>query len=360
MPTNPTTVTFTVENPDLTTDTYVFGVDVEVTNPSVGQFVLELPAQSIVGTYHYSVVGTGSVEATSQGDFTITPVTSEPGVPGFGPCTPWCDASDVAACAGVTLSADNNDLLAANAISASQMLFELEGRMHSGLCEKTVRPCNTVCGCNWQVLSRGFVVWTDAWLYGGGYWGGWNCGDDAPCGCWPLSRVKLSGYPVRSVTEVKIDGAVLAPDEYRLDESRYVTRLNDHWWPGCQDLSLADTESGTWSITYNYGAEPPLLGKQAAAQLGGELYSACTTGECALPKGTTRVTRQGVTIEKLAFTTWGFMPASRARGLARPGWNTGLPLVDAFLNTLNRNGIPRRPTFYAPSSTRRYARPVGP
>src|SRR3546814_8017420 len=35
---------------------------------------------------------------------------------------------------------------------ASQLLYELSGRQFAGTCQKTVRPCNTGCGCNWQVL----------------------------------------------------------------------------------------------------------------------------------------------------------------------------------------------------------------
>ena len=55
----------------------------------------------------------------------------------------------------------------------------------------------------------------------------------------------------------------------------------------------------------------------AAAQLGCEIYKACSgaesSGDCALPSGVTRVTRQGITIEKLAFTTWAYQRETRAR-----------------------------------------------
>ncbi len=61
-------------------------------------------------------------------------------------------------------------------------------------------------------------------------------------------------------------------------------------------------------------------------------------------------------IEKQAFTTWAFMPPSRARTRA-PGWNTGMALVDAFLNTYNSSGVKRRPVFWAPGKG--YARSVG-
>lgn len=97
----------------------------------------------------------------------------------------------------------------------------------------------------------------------------------------------------------------------------------------------------------------------AAAQLACEIYKACadvTSGDCVLPKGVTRVTRQGVTIEKLAFTSWGYIGKNN-RGFA-PGWRTGLPLVDAFLNAYARSGLVRRPVFWSPGK-RQYAQEFG-
>lgn len=64
-----------------------------------------------------------------------------------------------------------------------------------------------------------------------------------------------------------------------------------------------------------------------------------------LPAGTTRVIQQNVVVEKLAFTQWAF---STGR------WQTGLPLVDMFLNAYASSGIKRRPTFWAPGH-RQYA-----
>ena len=157
------------------------------------------------------------------------------------------------------------------------------------------------------------------------------------------------------ITEVKIDGVALSGDDFRLDENRYLTRLGGGSWPACQDMALEDTEEGTFSISYGYGASPPALGVSAAAQLACELYKACDvdaggSSTCALPKGTTRVTRQGITIERMAFTAWAWT-------LDR-GWHTGLPLVDAFLSMTNPGRLQRRPVFWAPG--KRYARPVGP
>lgn len=68
-----------------------------------------------------------------------------------------------------------------------------------------------------------------------------------------------------------------------------------------------------------------------------------------LPKGVTRITRQGITIDKLAFTSWGYREGR---------WATGLPLVDAFLATVNPAGLQRRPVFWAPGK-RQYAQDWG-
>jgi hypothetical protein len=183
------------------------------------------------------------------------------------------------------------------------------------------------------------LIWT------GSYWGS---NGTRHCGCSCLSSVKLSGYPVQIITEVKIDGEVIAPSEYRLDEHRRLTRLNGLHWPSCQDLSLGDDEEGTFSITYAYGASPPPEAVNAAAQLACEIYKQCANvGECNLPTGATRVSRQGITIERQFFQR---DPVSGA-------WRTGLPLVDLFLNTDNPSGVRSRPIFWAPGQ--RYARPIG-
>ena len=88
----------------------------------------------------------------------------------------------------------------------------------------------------------------------------------------------------------------------------------------------------------------------AAAQLACEIYKACNGVDCALPLGTTRITRQGVTIERLSFTSWAFQSGVGQVG----GWRTGLPLVDAFLQAYNPAGLKRRPVFWSPGK-RQYA-----
>lgn len=365
VPTDPTTVTFYIRDPDNTVVAYVFGVDAEIKNPSVGVYIFTFSTPpALAGLWYYRVVGTGAVAAVTEGEFTIlpssvlAPVVSEPV---NGPCQAWCDPQDIVECANLDISSDTS-ILEAAAYEASQVLFQLSGRQFTGRCEPvTVRPCADGCGCwpSWMFpgLSPGapqFPVGGWGWWGPGGLWGGWGWGGN-DCGCQPLSRALLPGYPVTSITEVKIDGVVLDEDQYRLDEWRWLTRLADpttgqaQWWPGCQRLDLPDTEVGTWSCTYVHGVTPPAIGSRAAAQLGGIIYNACISGECSLPVGTIQVTRTGLTTQKAPFVSW-----SRINGR----WATGLPLVDMFLSAYNPAGLKRRPVAWSPGGPK-YARKVG-
>jgi hypothetical protein len=371
-PTDPTTVVFTVQGPDGVDTIYTFGIDGEVTHPAVGVYVLDLAPPPDPGVYFYSVTGTGSVEATGTGDFTVLQSATDPAAVTWavdGPCTPWCDANDIWISCGsptVTVGTGSDEEIvcvdmAPYAQMASWLLWELSGRLHSGRCIRTVRPCGDN-SCGFQVLSRGYVVWPSDWYFGySGYgWNGWNWMYDhnAGCGCIPLDRIDLAGYPVREILEVKIDGVVVpAQDNWRLDKRRFLTRMadadgNPQYWPACQRLDEDDTEVGTFAVTYAYGQDPPLLGQMAAAQIGCEIYRDRIGEECKLPAGTVRVTRQGVTIDKLATLSWFRSSTS--------GWKTGLGVVDAFLNAINPYGLTRRPVMMAPGQRRnRFAQSVG-
>lgn len=263
---------------------------------------------------------------------------------GDGPCTDWLTGDDVAACCNI--EASSGVLFDDAATQAQNLLYQLSGRMYAGLCGPlTVRPCRDNCSC-FPAQRLAYASGGSRLIWTGDFWG-WGGTDSRNCGCGCLSQVKLSGFPVQIITQVKIDGTVIAPSEYRLDEGRYLTRLNGANWPSCQDLSLADTEEGTFSVSYGYGASPPAEGVAAAAQLGCEIYKSCEGQECALPIGATRVTRQGISIERQFFS----------RDPITKSWRTGMPLVDMFLNAHNPNGLMRRPVFWAPGQ--RFARPVG-
>jgi hypothetical protein len=230
-------------------------------------------------------------------------------------CTPWIDEADVAECCEVFADSGSAgaELLAQSALSASQILYELSGRRYNGICTATVRPCADPCRCGWgQILSTGHIIGFQD------YAGRWynECGRS--CGCTPLSRVKLPGYPATRQRRV---------------------------WPGCQRLDLPDDELGTFSITYTYGQAPPESGIIAARELACQLAlaSACHP-DCALPAGVTQVVRQGVAFSRSQVDMFG-------KG------RTGLVLVDAFLGAVNPSGLRRRPAVYSPD-VQGYARPV--
>lgn len=268
-----------------------------------------------------------------------------------GPCTAWITEEEVAEC-HAEIGTDLTPL-ESPVSSASQLLFERSGRLFSGLCEKTVRPCGQSSCFPWpQVLEgSGYVVWPYSWR-SDGWWGD----SGRWCGCSALSRVRLPGYPVREVLEVLIDGVAIDASGYRLDEHQWLVRLRDadgeqQYWPSCQNLDEAQTEVGTWAVRYQYGQSPPQAGKDAAAELAWQIYLACSdnAAQCKLPRGTQRISRNGVSIDIKAFTAWGH---------TSEGWKTGLPLVDLFLNTYNPHGIRRRAAIISPDVTP-YAYEVG-
>jgi hypothetical protein len=157
---------------------------------------------------------------------------SVPG-PVLGPCTSWIDGADVAACCSSVPDFDDPAIFDAVALEASMALYEVSGRLFTGLCDPvTVRPCRDGCSC-WGPSSLGLGPWywsSAAWGAGGWGWGN-ECGDRL--GCRPLSRIRLAGYPVREIVEVLVDGAVLpALDDngnpnYRLDRWRFLVRMDD-------------------------------------------------------------------------------------------------------------------------------------
>lgn len=276
-------------------------------------------------------------------------------ISGVGPCTDWIEAADVVdCCSGVVLGSDNADALAVAASNASEILFELSGRRFRGLCGPlTVRPCRDACSCFPGIQRLAYAGGGDrlidvGWSWGGDYW--WNGRTTCGCGC--LSQVLLSGYPVQGISQVKIDGEIVPPSEYRLDEKRYLTRKNGNFWPACQDLSLDDDQPGTFSVSYWYGAPAPGLAQSAAAELACQLYRLCSgMDDCVLPTNVSRTTRLGVTTERFSVLSWFY-----ARNTER-GWQTGMTVVDAFLSAFGSEGQRHTPKTWSPDG-RQFARPL--
>lgn len=381
---NPSAVTFTILSPDDTELVYVFGVDGNVTNPNVGIFICALSPLLPTGIYHVNVVGTGAVEAQSPDDeFTIVDSAVEtaapPPRPVEGPCSQWISGEDVAAISSIDPGSDitlpggavikASYLFDQAAYDATLALFEISNRQFPGYCEQTVRPCQDNCGCGWNLpVSSGFGIFWGwgggaGWGFGGPWGWGWYNERGDRFGCQPMSKVRLAGTAVE-IVEVLIDGIPLpefdtdGDPNWRLDKWRYLVRMDKpgdgvpnitRFWPGCQNMSLEDTEPGTFSIKYKWGEDVPQLGRDAAAELANQLFLSTYGGICQLPTGVTRVVRTGIEIERGLLATW-----------MDPKTGTGLVHLDLFLQAycLGSKRAGRKSAIWSPD-LQQFARRVG-
>lgn len=244
-------------------------------------------------------------------------------------CTAWAVEADLCGPCSDSYTLDSA-ILEDKLLAASETLYVLSGSQFPGVCEVAIRPCSSTASYSWQ--HRDYYSFSS---YGITTWGSCSCRSYDTCSCPPLSELRLPHDNVSEVTEVKRDGAVVDDALYRLDPPNLLVSLGDPW-PCCSDLSLPDTEVGTFSIEYTHGTPVPLLGVTAAADLACELYMACDPtafeGECRLPNNVISIARQGVTVAKLV----GELFTPNAKGPVR----FGIPSIDLFLSTYAPWGAP--------------------
>jgi len=252
--------------------------------------------------------------------------------PRSGPCSDWTTLADVRACSRCADEATVSDeAIEAGIVQASEILFHLSGRQFSGECEGSVRPC-----ARWSHISPSGNGNT------GPYDWGYCISNHEPMrscsGCGSVSELKLGVEILRTVTQVKIDGAVVPAAEYRVDDYSYLVRLDPEGrgWPTCQRLDLADTELDTWSVDFTYGKDIPESGKRAAIDLACELALLCAGGDCRLPERITSLNRQGVSMAIL--DPFDFLERGKI----------GLYTVDLFLKTFNPKNLSRRAVIASP------------
>jgi hypothetical protein len=260
--------------------------------------------------------------------------------PTRGPCDPWdpiwcIDLTSI----GVNLAATGQALQ-----FATEILYNRSAQQF-GLCTFTVRPCRQDCQDGFGFGWGGFGTYTGGpWWQWGGMWprpalisGAWynlTCGGcPGECSCTPLSKALLPD-PVASITQVKLNGQVLPASGYRVDNYRELIRLGGQSWPTCQDMSLADTEDNTWSVTVVIGQSVPVAGQYAVGELAAEILKSCAGLTCSLPRTATTVTRQGITVDMP--TIYDLLDRKLL----------GLPFSDLFVSTYNPNGLQAVPMVY--------------
>jgi hypothetical protein len=183
---------------------------------------------------------------------------------------------------------------------ASATLERLTGYRVSN-CPITIRPVS-----HNGALACGIRPWDGSGWYGyqpfmpinlGGVWSNAYC-----CDSFSVTEnrktVKLPP-PVGRVDEVKVDGAVLDPADYRVDNGNLLIwqGAGDAPWPTSQDLSLPDTEPGTFAVTYLNAYPVDGAGAYAVGVLALEFGKACAGRTCKLPENVTTIVRQGITLE---------------------------------------------------------------
>lgn len=164
-----------------------------------------------------------------------------------------------------------------------------------------------------------------------------------------VPEITLGGLPVVSVNQVKVDGAIVDPSLYRLDDNKFLVHLranNDPGganvgWPTSQALDLADDQVGTFSVNYTYGRGPGPGGVAACATLACQLaISASPSSDnitCALPSRVTQIVRQNTTISMLPLTD-----------IMKLGPFLGVYEIDVWLKAVNPRGLTRRATVSSP------------
>jgi hypothetical protein len=168
-------------------------------------------------------------------------------------------------------------------------------------------------------------------------WSG-DCGCEDACSCCRVCSVVLDG-PAQEIVEVRVDGVVVPPEAYRIDNHRELIRTDGACWPRCPDLhaALDDVGGAAFGVTYRRGLPLDDAAMWAYSVYACELLKACTGASgCRLPKRVQSITREGVTmsfIDELEYLDKG---------------RTGIPEVDMWLASVNPSGLRGRSRVLSP------------
>lgn len=255
------------------------------------------------------------------------------------PCAPWA-TSEEAAVSGPCKGAPGGDLDDALA-AASAWLWRITGKVY-GICPVTVLPlghatCYPACS--------GYETWGGTWYFdrtGNCWFGGTGRvarGEGVP-------EVRLGFANVQTVTQVVVAGTILDPGAYRVDDGRWLVRLDGGLWPLDNDPRLSPP---AFQVTLTHGLPIPPDGGRAAAVLACEILLAATNDSaCRLPKRVSSITRQGVSMVVLDPLT-----------LLDDG-KFGIPEVDYFVQSVNPHGLRQRAKVLSPDVPRSVRIPTSP
>lgn len=165
-------------------------------------------------------------------------------------CSPFVTVDEVleSACACDLNEDDHGDIIDEFADDASDILYVLSNGRVTGRCTRTIRPfrAGVLCGpgglFGWGVDRQNWINFDS------------------------VDSIPLQG-PNTEITEVVIDGLLIDPSEYGLLNGNKLFRRGNLSWPSDNDITLDDTEEGTFAITYRFGNLITLSTKRAAIEL---------------------------------------------------------------------------------------------
>lgn len=226
----------------------------------------------------------------------------------LAPCASWIDADDLD-CDGTP------DNLALAASAASWVLYVLSAMQFPGPCARTSRPGEDLRNC-WVPIEV-YTNWYDRdWAISA--WRAWG------------HVVNLGWADVVSVESVTINGAVVDPAEYHVEDDCYLWRNDRTPWP----------PNDSFVVQLTAGVGPPDLGILAAKALACEILKLLPGGDdsaCKLSPRMRSFVRSGLS-------------ASTVDASKTPSGNvsTGIVLVDLFLSAVNPSGLTALPIIAVP------------
>lgn len=220
--------------------------------------------------------------------------------------------------------------------AATYILWAATGRQY-GACDITVRPCGAwpcddgIAGYTWDNGTWVPYIYNGQWF---------NCACVGACRCGARCKVYLPG-PVASVASVSVDGVVVDPAAYRVDDARWLIRTDGNCWPTGQNFDV-DSGTGTFTVTYGQGTPVPQVVLDAAGTLACEWAKMCRGEECQIPTRIATLTRQGTTFDGVNIDQ-----------LLAQGF-TGISSVDQIIAIVNPHKLTGRLRIMSPELTGPY------
>lgn len=210
---------------------------------------------------------------------------------------------------------------------ATFVLFKATAERWPGLADDICWPCaRTNVASSWfyprSSHSSGYGDGGLTWLWASS-WGWCTCGLGPLCVCLSHVRITLGAWPVNEITAVTIDGVLLDPSTYRLDENRWLSRIDGLTWPAWQNLA-----DPSFIVEFVKGRAPVAGAIAACTIYAMEIAKANLGEECNLPSRVASIVRQGTTVN---FTSVTDLLANNL---------TGVPLVDTWIIAAN-GGVAR-------------------